>query len=169
MKARNEVAKVFFLVDGEPQKEPHPEASAIIWQFADNTKVEIGLHEIPTAMLKAAAQFGLKTKLRNSYADAANIAAAKEGLSDVLAGLKEGKWNSGERGPSYAMLPDALALVLGCDREVAAAKIAQKDGEDAKAYRARLALIAGEPRVAKALIDLKPKGAAFDLDALMAA
>lgn len=168
-KARGEVAKVFFLVGTDAQKEPHPDATALRYAFADGKTTDVLLADIPPAMLRCAAMFGLKTKFRNSYADAASIDAAREAFAAQVEGVKGGSWNSGERGPSYAMLPDALAKVLGITREDAASKIAQREGEDDKAYRARLAKIASDSRVAKALIDLKPKGAEQDLAALMAA
>ncbi len=168
-KPRGEVAKVYFMVGDEPQKEPSADAGSILWKFADGAEVKLALAAIPVSMLRCAALFGLKTKLRNSYADAPAAREAKASLERTLATLLEGNWNSGERGPSYALLPDALAIVLGVSRDIAAAKIAQVEGEDDKAYRARLAKIASDSRVAKALIDLRPKGEALDLEALMAA
>lgn len=168
-KARGEIARVFFLVDGEPQKEPHPDATAIIWKFSDESSVEIPVASIPTPMLKCAAQFGIKTKLRNAYADAIGVKAARGALDAALANLRNGDWNAAERqAANFALLPDALAQVLGIDRDEAVAKIAQRDGEEQAAYRKRLATIASEPRVAKALVDLKPKGAEVDLASLLA-
>lgn len=168
-KPRGEVARVFFMVDGEPQKEPSSEATAILWRFADDSTIEVPLASVPTPMLKCAALFGLKTKLRNAYADAQGLKAARAGLDAALTALRSGEWNGAERASvNFALLPDALvAIGLAATREAAETMVAQRDGEDAAAFRKRLTTICSEPRIAKALVDLKPKGAEVDLTALL--
>jgi len=168
-KPRGEIATVKFMVEGKLQAAPHASATAIVWEWADKApNTEVLLAAFPENVRAQAAQFGLKTKLRNATAGALTAAQGREDLLALLDVLKGGDW-AGERGPNFALLPDALAQVLSITREEAEAKLVQREGEDAKAYNARRAKIASEPRIAKALVDLKPKGEPVDLDKLMAA
>lgn len=167
-KARNEIAAVFYQQGtAPPQREPLASADRIIWRFADSTEQSLSLATLAPSLLSQAAQFGLKTKGRNFYCDAADLAAAKVGLAKGLATLLAGDWTSPDRESALAaLLPTALAAVLGIPVEAAAAKIAKRPDEDSAKHRSRLAQIAGQSAVAVELAKLRA-GAPQDLEGLL--
>ena len=137
-------------------KSPFMGADCLVANFNGAGEVTIDFSRIPQEIWNLAAQHGLKQKLGDSYAGAANAYEARESFELVAERLMSGNWNKPTEstgGQSEAkLLEEAVARATGKAIEVVQAKLDEMDKESQKA-------LAKQTQVAAAIQEIKAERA----------